>query len=498
MKKVLLTIIDGFGYREEKKGNAIIAANPENIINLWKEYPHTTLEASGEAVGLPAGQMGNSEVGHLNIGAGRVVDQPLMQINHAIEDGSFFKNKVLLDIINHCKENNSSLHLFGLLSDGGVHSHINHFFAMLDLCKKENFHNVYVHAFLDGRDTLPDVALKFLDELTDKLNEVGFGKLADISGRYYSMDRERMWNVTKKYYDLLVHGEGPKIDSYKDYIEESYKKNIFDEFIVPAKLIDDGTLKENDGMVMLNFRPDRITQTFTAITNKDFKEFPRVDFKNVKLVTMMTPEHTVIATPAFPPMHLTNTLGEYAASKGLKILRIAEASKYPHVTYFFDGGEEKDIPNTDKIIVPRKDVATYDMYPAMSAYEVTDKLIEVIDKYDLIILNFANCDMVGHTGKFDKVVEAVKAVNENIERLYEASKEKDFTMFITADHGNSEIMEDDKGEVITAHTTSPVPFIITDHNIKEIKTGKLGDIAPTILKYMDIEKPDEMTGNNLI
>lgn len=498
MKKVLLTIIDGFGYREDKLGNAIVKANPENIINLWKKYPHTTLEASGVSVGLPAGQMGNSEVGHLNIGAGRVVDQPLMEINHAIEDGSFFKNKVLLDAINHCKENNSSLHLFGLLSDGGVHSHINHFFAMLDLCKKENFHNVYIHAFLDGRDTLPDVALKYLDELTNKLNEVGFGKIADISGRYYSMDRERMWNVTKKYYDLLVHGEGEKITSYEDYIKNSYKDGIYDEFIVPAKLIDEGTLKENDGMVMLNFRPDRITQTFTAITNKDFKDFPRVDFKNIKLVTMKTPEHTVIATPAFPPMHLTNTLGEYASSLGLKVLRIAEASKYPHVTYFFDGGEEKDIPNTDKIIIPRKDVATYDMYPAMSAYEVTDKLIEIMDKYALIILNFANCDMVGHTGKFDKVVEAVKAVDENIKRLYEASIEKDFTMFITADHGNAEIMEDNKGEIITAHTTSLVPFIITDKAITNIKEGKLGDIAPTILKYMDIDKPEEMTGNNLI
>lgn len=498
MKKVLLTIIDGFGYREEEKGNAVIKANPKNIISLWNKYPHTTLEASGEAVGLPKGQMGNSEVGHLNIGAGRVVDQPLMQINHAIEDGSFFKNEVLLDVINHCKKNNSDLHLFCLLSDGGIHSHINHLFAVLELCKKEDFDNVYVHAFLDGRDTLPNVALKYLDELNDKLKELGIGKLRDVSGRYYSMDRERMWNLTKEYYDLLVHNEGEKISSYKDYINSSYERGIMDEFIVPARLMDEGNLKENDGMIMVNFRPDRITQLFTAITNKEFKEFPRVDFKNTKLVTMMMPEHTVISTPAFPPMHLTNTLGEYAASKGLKVLRIAEASKYPHVTYFFDGGEEKDLPNTDKIIVPRKDVATYDLYPKMSAYEVADKLIDVMDKYDLIILNFANCDMVGHTGKFDKVEEAVKAVDENIKRLYDTATKEGFTMFITADHGNAEIMIDDKDEVITSHTTSPVPFIITDDNVEKISSGKLGDIAPTILDYMGLDIPKEMTGNQLI
>lgn len=498
MKKVLLTIIDGFGYREEEKGNAVIAANPKNIISLWNKYPHTTLEASGEAVGLPKGQMGNSEVGHLNIGAGRVVDQPLMQINHAIEDGSFFKNEVLLDVINHCKKNNSDLHLFCLLSDGGIHSHINHLFAVLELCKKEEFANVYVHAFLDGRDTLPNVALKYLDELDAKIKELGIGKLRDVSGRYYSMDRERMWNLTKEYYDLLVHNEGEKISSYKDYINSSYEKGVMDEFIVPARLMDEGNLKENDGMIMVNFRPDRITQLFTAITNKEFKEFPRVDFKNTKLVTMMMPEHTVISTPAFPPMHLTNTLGEYAASKGLKVLRIAEASKYPHVTYFFDGGEEKDLPNTDKIIIPRKDVATYDLYPKMSAYEVADKLIETMEKYDLIILNFANCDMVGHTGKFDKVEEAVRAVDENIKRLYDTAIEEGFTMFITADHGNAEIMIDDKDEIITSHTTSPVSFIITDNNIEKINSGKLGDIAPTILDYMGLDIPVEMTGNRLI
>ena len=498
MKKVLLTIIDGFGYREEEKGNAVIKANPKNIISLWNKYPHTTLEASGEAVGLPKGQMGNSEVGHLNIGAGRLVDQPLMQINHAIEDGSFFKNEVLLDVIDHCKKNNSDLHLFCLLSDGGIHSHINHLFAVLELCKKEDFANVYVHAFLDGRDTLPNVALKYLDELDAKIKELGIGKLRDVSGRYYSMDRERMWNLTKEYYDLLVHNEGEKISSYKDYINSSYEKGVMDEFIVPARLMDEGNLKENDGMIMVNFRPDRITQLFTAITNKEFKEFPRVDFKNTKLVTMMMPEHTVISTPAFPPMHLTNTLGEYAASKGLKVLRIAEASKYPHVTYFFDGGEEKDLPNTDKIIVPRKDVATYDLYPKMSAYEVADKLIGTMEKYDLIILNFANCDMVGHTGKFDKVEEAVRAVDENIKRLYDIAIEKGFTMFITADHGNAEIMIDDKDEIITSHTTSPVPFIITDNNIEKINSGKLGDIAPTILDYMGLDIPVEMTGNKLI
>ena len=497
MKKVLLTIIDGFGYREEKKGNAVIAANPANIISLWKEYPHTTLQASGEEVGLPKGQMGNSEVGHLNIGAGRVVDQPLMQINHAIEDGSFFKNEVLLDVINHCKKNKSDLHLFCLLSDGGIHSHINHLFAMLDLCKKEEFSNVYVHAFLDGRDTLPNVALTYLDELDKKLKELGIGKLRDVSGRYYSMDRERMWNLTKEYYDLLVHNEGEKILSYKEYINASYEKGIMDEFIVPARLMDEGNLKENDGMVMVNFRPDRITQLFTAITNKEFKEFERVDFKNTKLVTMMTPEHTVISTPAFPPMHLTNTLGEYAASKGLKVLRIAEASKYPHVTYFFDGGEEKELPNTDKIIVPRKDVATYDLYPKMSAYEVADKLIEVMDNYDLVILNYANGDMVGHTGDLTASIKAVETLDNCLDKLYKKIKELNGNLLIIADHGNCEYMEDEKGNKITSHTTSLVPCILCNKDYK-IKDGALCDVAPTILKIMDIEIPKEMTGKVLV
>ncbi len=497
MKKVLLTILDGFGYREEEHGNAVLKAHPNCIKQLWETYPHALLEASGNAVGLPEGQMGNSEVGHLNIGAGRVVDQPLMRINHAIEDGSFYQNKALLDMIEHCKKKHSKLHLFGLLSNGGVHSHINHFYAMLQLCKQQNFDNVVVHAFLDGRDTLPNIAYQFIEELENKMQELKVGTLTDISGRYYSMDRERMWNLTQKYYDLLVYDKAEMITDIKQHLEKSYQKGIFDEFIEPVKTNDNGILQENDAMIMLNFRPDRITQLFTALTNKDFAEFPTKKFQNVPLVTMMQVEHTVKSTPAFLPIPLKDTLGQYLSSKGLKVLRIAEASKYPHVTYFFDGGKEMDLPNTDKIIIPRKDVATYDLYPAMSAYEITQTLEKKLKDYDVVILNFANCDMVGHTGKFDKVVEAIHAIDENMERLYQKCQELGFTMFITADHGNAELMEDDKKEIITSHTTNPVPFIITDQNIS-LTNGKLGDIAPTLLAYMNLAIPEAMTGKDLI
>ncbi len=491
--------MDGYGYREEKKGNAIAAACPNNIQKLWDHYPHTLLQASGNAVGLPQGQMGNSEVGHLNIGAGRVVDQPLMQINHAIADGTFYQNKALKDVIAHCKKNQSTLHIFGLLSDGGVHSHIDHFYAMLELCREEQVKKVAIHAFLDGRDTLPKISLTFIHSLVDKMEQLGVGKLVDISGRYYSMDRERMWDLTEQYYHLLVDEKTAVITDIDSYIKKAYQQGLTDEFIVPVKVASGGQLKENDGMVMLNFRPDRITQLFTALTNPEFTEFPTHQFKNVPLVTMMSVEHSVLATIAFPPHHLVNTLGSYLASLNKKVLRIAEASKYPHVTYFFDGGEEKDLRGTDKVIIPRKEVATYDLYPSMSAPEITNKLTEIMDSYDVIILNYANCDMVGHTGKFAKVVEAVQAVDQNIGRLYELCKQKGFTMFLTADHGNAEIMEDEHGNIVTAHTTSPVPCIITDKNLTfRAGSKKLGDLAPTILDYLEIAKPKEMTGESLI
>ena len=497
MKPILLTIIDGFGIREEGKGNAVKLANKPNIDFLWNNYPNSTLDASGEEVGLPKGQMGNSEVGHLNIGGGRIVYQPLELINKNIKEKTFFENEELKSVMNHVKENNSKLHIFGLLSDGGIHSHINHIFALLEMAKQENVEKVYIHAFLDGRDTLPDVAIKYLDQLEEKIKELNIGKLADISGRYYSMDRERMWDLTKKYYDLLVNKIGIKIEDYHSYIEESYKNKIYDEFIVPAILNEDGNLEENDGLIFANFRPDRATQTFTAITNPEFKEFETKKFSNIKLTTMLPVEKTIISTPAFHIPEVNNSLGVYLSKNNKKVLRIAEASKYPHVTYFFDGGKELELNNTDKIIVPRKNVATYDLAPEMSAYEITDKLLAIMDQYDVIILNFANCDMVGHTGNLDAAIKAVETVDECIGKLYQKIKELNGLMIITADHGNCELMIDEEDNVITTHTTNKVPFIICDNNY-QVKDGKLGDIAPTILKLINLEVPEEMTGNSLV
>ena len=497
MKPILLTIIDGFGLRNEQKGNAVKLSKKPNLDKLWSIYPHSTLEASGKQVGLPQGQMGNSEVGHLNIGGGRIVYQPLELINKNIEEKTFFENEELKSVMNHVKKNNSKLHIFGLLSDGGIHSHINHIFALLEMAKQEKVQEVYVHAFLDGRDTLPDVAPIFLKQLEEKMNELNIGKLADISGRYYSMDRERMWDLTKQYYDLLVNQEADIIENYQEYIHKSYDNKIYDEFIVPATINQNGNLEENDGLIFANFRPDRATQTFTAITNPEFTEFETIKFNNIKLVTMMPVEKSIICTNAFHTPDVTNSLGEYLSKNNKKVLRIAEASKYPHVTYFFDGGKEMELPNTDKIIIPRKDVATYDLAPEMSAREITDKLLTIMNNYDVIILNFANCDMVGHTGNLDAEIKAVETVDECIGRLYDKVKELQGLMIVTADHGNCELMIDENDNVITSHTTNKVPFIICDQN-HQVKDGKLGDIAPTILKIMDLEIPDEMTGNSLI
>lgn len=497
MKPIVLTIIDGFGLREEVHGNAMKQAKKVNFDQLWNQYPHSTLEASGQAVGLPEGQMGNSEVGHLNIGSGRVVYQPLELINKSIKERTFFDNSELLNVMNHVKENHSKLHIFGLLSDGGIHSHINHIFALLEMAKEQGIKEVYVHAFLDGRDTLPDVALNFLEQLEQKMQELGVGTLADVSGRYYSMDRERMWDLTKKYYDLLVYQDGPKTDDYKAFIKESYQEKIFDEFIVPTIVNENGKLEENDGLILANFRPDRATQTFTAITNPEFKEFQTEKFNNIKLVTMMPVERTIVGTSAFKNLDLSNTLGIYLSNQGKKVLRIAEASKYPHVTYFFDGGLELDLPGTDKIIVPRKEVATYDLAPRMSADEVTEKLLEVMDQYDVVILNFANCDMVGHTGNLQAAIEAVEAVDENLGKIYQKVSELGGLLLVTADHGNCELMLDDNNQVITSHTTNKVPFIICQEGL-EVKDGKLGDIAPTMLALMGLEIPEEMTGEKLI
>ena len=497
MGPFVLCILDGVGIREEVNGNALKLAKTKTLDYLFKNYPHSLLEASGTSVGLPFGQMGNSEVGHLNIGAGKVVYQPLQFITKNIEDKTFFDNKELLEAINHCKENNSKLHICGLLSDGGVHSHISHLFALLDMCKKENFKNVYLHLFTDGRDTAPRCALKFFNELDKKIKEVNIGTIATISGRYYSMDRDNNYDRIKKAYDAIVYGNSSKFDDYKDLLNHNYLNNIDDEFIVPGVINNNGTVDSNDSIIVFNYRPDRLRQLFTAITNKEFNSFETKKLNNIKLVTMMPVSDSVKCTNAYKLPILKNTLGEYISSKGLKQLRIAETEKFAHVTYFFDGGEDKKLENCDRILIPSPKVATYDMKPEMSAYEITDKLISIVDNYDFVVLNYANGDMVGHTGNLEASIKAVETLDCCLDKLYNKIKEINGNLLIIADHGNCEYMIDDNGEKVTSHTTSLVPCILCNNNYS-LKNGALCDVAPTILKIMNIDIPNEMNGKILI
>ena len=496
-KKAMLCILDGFGLRDETHGNAVKLAKHENFDYLWNHYPHSKLVASGTLVGLPEGQMGNSEVGHLNIGAGRIVYQPLELINSKIKDGTFFQNEELLSVLNHVKENQSSLHLFGLLSDGGVHSHIRHLFALIDLCKQQNITNVYYHVFLDGRDTLPDVGIQYLRQLDEKIKETGVGKIATISGRYYAMDRDNRWDRVQKAYDVIVNNKGEHYANHEECIQHNDANHITDEFVVPAVIDEAGMVKDGDGLIAFNFRPDRLRELFMALTNPNFNEFPHTTLQNVQLVTMMAVSEDVITTNAFHLETVVNTLGDYISSCGLKQLRIAETEKYAHVTYFFDGGIDKEIPGCTRKLIPSPKVATYDLKPEMSANEICDELLQIIDQFDLVILNFANCDMVGHTGVLDAAIKAVETVDYNLGRIMKKTEEIGMTLFVTADHGNCEEMLDDQGNVLTAHTTNLVPFIVTDSSY-QLKDGKLGDIAPTILKAMGLSKPAEMTGDELI
>ena len=497
MKKAILCILDGVGIREKKLGNAFMNTNKKTFDYLWENYPHSLLEASGEYVGLPNKQMGNSEVGHTNIGAGRIVYQSLELINKSIKEKSIFQNKNILEIMNHVKENNSNLHIFGLLSNGGIHSHINHLFAILEMCKQQNIKNVYIHAFLDGRDTLPNVAVKFLDELNEKIKELGIGTLSTISGRYYSMDRDNNWDRIKLSYDAIVYGKGNKNSNYKEAINDYYSKNIYDEFIPPT-IIEEKLIKDNDGLILFNYRPDRARELFTALTNNDFNEFETKKFQNIKLVTMMPVAKEVICQNAFKYEELKNTLGEYISNLGLKQLRIAETEKYAHVTYFFDGGVEKDLKGSNRILIPSPNVKTYDLKPEMSAYLITDKLMEELEKdYDLVVLNYANGDMVGHTGNYEATKKAVKALDKCLKKLYKKAQEKNYTLLIIADHGNCDYMIDNNNNIVTSHSVSPVPCIVTDKNIK-LKNGRLCDVAPTLLNIMGIEIPSEMTGESLI
>ena len=496
-KPIVLAILDGYGLREEEHGNAVKLANNPVFNNLWNTYPHTQLTASGQLVGLPKGQMGNSEVGHMNIGAGRIVYQPLELINKSIEDKEFFQNEEIKNVMRHVKENDSKLHLMGLVSDGGVHSHINHLLALLDMCKQEQVTNVYVHVFTDGRDVPPKSAYTYIKQVEDKLNEIGFGKIASISGRYYAMDRDNNYDRLKKAYDVIVNNKGEVLPSTKEYVEDSYKKDITDEFFIPAKFTENGNLEENDGVIAFNFRKDRLRELFTAITNPDEVDMETIHFHNVKTVTMMPVVHSVKAPHAFNDPKLTNILGEYIEKQNLSQLRIAETEKYAHVTFFFDGGKEVDYKNEKKILVPSPKVATYDLQPEMSADEVTEKLLSELPNTDLVILNFANGDMVGHTGVLEAAIKAVETVDKDLKKIYDKVMELGGILIVTADHGNCEEMLDDNNNIVTSHTTNPVPFIITEPGLK-LHTGKLGDIAPTILDLMNIEKPAEMTGESLI
>ncbi len=505
----VLMILDGFGEGDEVKGNAIKAADTSNLDSLFAKYPYAKGNASGLDVGLPDGQMGNSEVGHLNIGAGRIVYQELTRISKSIVDGDFFDNKEFLSAVNNCKINNSALHLFGLLSDGGVHSHTEHLYALLELAKKNGLQEVFVHGFLDGRDTPPTSGKSFLEELENKMKELGVGKIASVSGRYYAMDRDSRWERVEEAYNALVYGKGETASSAAECIEKSYGEKVNDEFVKPTVIVEDGkpvgTIKANDSVIFFNYRPDRAREISRTLCDPSFDGFTReggyfpLTFVCFTEIDVTIPNKLV----AFKPTKLNNTLGEYISSLGMKQLRIAETEKYAHVTFFFNGGVEAPCEGEDRILVSSPKVATYDLKPEMSAEEVTEKLIEQIQlqKYDLIIVNYANCDMVGHTGFMPAAIKAVEAVDKCVGRVFDEIEKIDGQMFICADHGNADKLVDyDNGEPFTAHTTNPVPFAIINSKVaKGIKeNGKLCDIAPTLLDMMNIEKPVEMSGESLI
>ena len=494
-------ILDGFGIAPEK-GNAIKAANKPNIDRLFSNNPITQIGASGLDVGLPDGQMGNSEVGHTNIGAGRIVYQELTRITKTIQEDKLKDNEAIVKAMDNALEKGTSLHLMGLMSPGGVHSHMEHLYGILQLAKDKGLEKVYVHAFLDGRDVPPASAKEYIQECVDKMAEIGVGKIATISGRYYAMDRDNRWERVVKAYSAMVYGEGVKATDPVAAVQESYDKEVTDEFVVPVVVEGGDTIKENDSIIFFNFRPDRAREITRTFVDPDFEGFERKNgFFPVSFVCMTQYDATMPNVDvAFKPQSLKNTLGEYISDKGLTQLRIAETEKYAHVTFFFNGGVEKQYEGEDRILVKSPAVATYDMQPEMSAYEVTDKLVEAIKsgKYDMIILNFANCDMVGHTGIFDAAVKAVEAVDECVGKVTDAIAEMGGVALITADHGNADKMVEDDGKPFTAHTTNPVPFCVIGYDCKLREGGVLADIAPTMLEILGLPHPEEMTGKSLI
>ncbi|MEK3732632.1 2,3-bisphosphoglycerate-independent phosphoglycerate mutase [Paenibacillus sp. FSL M8-0334] len=506
-RPVALIIMDGFGLRNTEAGNAVAKANKPNYDRYLKQYPNTTLTACGEAVGLPEGQMGNSEVGHLNIGAGRIVYQDLTRISKSIREGEFFKNETLVEAIQNAKKNNKKLHLYGLVSDGGVHSHIEHMFAMLDLAKQEGLDEVYIHGFMDGRDVAPDSGRQFVKDLIAKIEEIGIGKIATVSGRYYAMDRDKRWDRVEKAYRAMVYGDGPKYTDPLKAIEDSYEKSIYDEFVEPTVIVDEqgnpvSLVESGDSVVFLNFRPDRAIQLSQVFTNKDFRGFERGPKfpENLHFVCLTLFSETVEGFVAYKPKNLDNTLGEVLVQHNKKQLRIAETEKYPHVTFFFSGGRDVELPGETRVLINSPKVATYDLQPEMSAYEVAEACVKEIeaDKHDAIILNFANPDMVGHSGMLEPTIKAVEATDECVGKVVEAVLAKGGVAIITADHGNADMVFDENGRPHTAHTTNPVPFIVTDENVTLREGGILADIAPTILDLMQLPKPEEMTGTSMI
>ncbi len=501
-KPLALIILDGYGYSPESYGNAIAAAATPNLDKLFESCPHTTIGASGMDVGLPDGQMGNSEVGHTNIGAGRIVYQELTRISKSISDGDFVNNQTLNDAIENCKKNNSSLHLMGLLSDGGVHSHITHLYGLLELAKNAGLTKVYVHCFMDGRDVPPSSGKEFVEKLVEKMAEIGVGEISTISGRYYAMDRDNRWDRVEKAYSAMVYGQGEYYENPVDVMTSSYTDNITDEFVVPSVCSKNGNISENDSVVFFNFRPDRAREITRTFVDESFNGFSRNNgFFPLFFVCMTQYDATMPNVHvAFKPQSLENTFGEYIANKGLSQLRIAETEKYAHVTFFFNGGVEAPFINEDRALISSPKVATYDLQPEMSAFEVADEVVNKINegKYDVIILNYANCDMVGHTGLFDAAVKAVEAVDSCVGKTVDALLAKGGVALITADHGNADQMYEPDGSPFTAHTTNKVPLLVAGMKCELSDNGVLADLAPTMLSILGLDQPAEMTGKSLI
>ena len=501
-KPVLLMILDGWGIAPASSSNAATLARTPNLDAYFANYPHTQLEASGLEVGLPAGQIGNSEVGHLNIGSGRIIYQSLTRISKSIADGDFFTNPVLVKVMNEVKASGKALHLLGLLSDGGVHSHITHIIALLEMAQKHGLTKVYVHAFLDGRDVPPQSALTYVEQLEAAMDKIGVGKIATVSGRYYAMDRDKRWERLAKAYATVVQGEGPKAVSATAGIQASYEAGVTDEFVVPFTIEGvDGRISAGDGVIFANFRPDRAREITRAIIDEEFPYFERpASARPVHFACMAQYDVTIAAPVAYPPESIDDTLGQVLAQRGLRQLRIAETEKYAHVTFFFNGGVEEPNQNEERILIPSPKVATYDLQPEMSAEEVTQALLAELDKdkFDVVILNFANPDMVGHTGVLEAAIKAMEKVDNCVGRVVERVLALDGSVCICADHGNLEKMAEPDGEPNTAHTTNPVPFLLISKEKHELHQGILADIAPTMLELLHIPQPKAMTGKSLI